>query len=502
VNSAFQLAGVIVLDGNGGVTSGEQTHSDYLSSVSDPITGGSYFVGPDGRGTLTINTADQNIGQAGIENLSFVVLDNTRALIQTFDDTTLPTLSAEASSGTLELQTSSAAPTGGYAFVVGGVDVTSVPMSLGGVLNIDSPNTISGNGSVADENGISTGLSPANTISGTLTSPDPLGAVTFNLTAGFAPSLHFTGYIVDATHMKLIETDIDGTGAGFGSTAGVAVAQGSATGTFTNNSAFAGTYVFDILGQDPSLVPSSLASLGQFTADASGNLSNGFNDEVLAGISVLNGTPFVLSDLFTGTYTLDFNGTGRVDSTITYVNNGPGPELIFYLTGNGNPPLVLDADSTSLGSGISVGTGIAHPQAAPPFSFNGLFGVSFVQSNGSNYENDVTGQVTVNGSSTTLTGVIDTNLSTTPSPNTVLSGTFAGPTSGRFTGTLTNAFFTTPNTTISVAFYPVDASNIFFIQTDFSASAVSTLGYFASKTSLCSMPACGSGAKERQARLK
>ena len=502
VSSAFQLAGVIVLDGNGGVTSGEQTHSDYLSSVSDPITGGSYFIGPDGRGTLTINTADQNIGQAGVENLSLVILDNTRAFIQTFDDTSLPTLSGEASSGTLELQTSTAAPTGGYAFVAGGVDVTSVPLSLGGVLNIDSPNTISGNGSVADENDISTGLVPSNTISGTLTSPDSLGAVKLNLTAGFGPSLKFTGYIVDATHLKLIETDIDGTGAGFGATAGVAVAQGSATGTFNSNSAFAGTYVFNILGQDPSLVPSSLASLGQFTADASGNLTNGYNDEVLAGISVLNGTPFVVSDLFTGTYTLDVNGTGRVDSTITYANSGPGPELIFYLTGNGNPPLVLDADDTSLGSGISVGTGSAHPQGTPPFSFNGPFGLTFVQSSGSTYENDATGHVTVNGSSDTLTGTIDTNLSTTPSPNTTLSGTFAAPTTGRFTGTLTNAFFTTPNTTISVAFYAVDANNVFFIETDFSASAESTLGYFTAKTPLCSMPACSSRATGQRARLK
>lgn len=490
LNSAFQLAGVIVLDGDGGVTSGEQTHSDYLSSVSDQITGGSYFIGPDGRGTLTINTADQNIGQAGIENLSLIVLDNTRAFIQTFDDTSLPTLSGEASSGILELQTSTAAPTGGYAFVVGGIDITSVPLSLGGVLNIDSPNTISGNGSVADENGISTGLVPANTISGSLTTPDAVGSVKFNLSAGFGASLQFTGYIVNATHMKLIETDIDGTGAGFGSTAGVAIAQGSATGTFTNNSAFAGTYVFNILGQDPSLLPSSLASLGQFTADASGNLSSGYDDEVLAGISVLNGVPFALSDSFIGTYSRDFNGTGRIDSTITYTNNGPGPELIFYLTGNGNPPLVLDADSTSLGSGISVGTGTAYPQAAPPFSFNGLFGVRFVQSNGSPYENDATGQTNVNGNSNTLTGIIDTNLSTTPSPNTQLTGTFIAPMSGRFMGTLKNSFFTTPNTVIPAAFYPVNAGKILFIETDFSISTESTLGYFEARTPICPSPAC------------
>jgi hypothetical protein len=490
-NSAFQLAGAIVLDGNGGITSGEQTHSDSLGSVSDAITGGSYFVGPDGRGTLTINTADQNIGQAGAENLSVVVVDNSRALIQTFDDPNLPVLSGEVSSGTLELQTSTAVPTAGYAFVVGGIDATTVPLSIGGVLNIDSLNTISGSGSVADENDASTGLIAGNTISGTLTSPDVFGSLKFNLTAGFAPSLQFTGYVVDATHIRLIETDLDGTGAGFGSTAGVAIAQGAATGTFTNNSAFAGTYVFNIQGQDASFLPGSLASLGQFSADAGGNLSNGYNDEVLAGISQRNGTTYTVSDSFTGTYSLDLvHGTGRVDSTITYTSNGTGPELIFYLTGNGNPPLVLDADSTSLGSGISVGTGIAYTQAAPPFSFNGPFAMSFVQSNGSSLENDATGKVAVNGNSGTLAGLIDINLSTTPSPNTQLAGTFVAPTSGRVTGTLTNSFFTVPNTTISVAFYPVDASNIFFIETDFSLSAESTLGRFVTRTPLCSLPVC------------
>lgn len=490
-NSAFQLAGVIVLDGNGGLTSGEQTRSNFLGSLSDPISGGSYFVGPDGRGTLTINTSDQNIGQAGIENFSVVVLDHSRALVQTFDDLNLPTLSGEASSGTLELQTSAAAPAGGYAFVVAGIDAGTVPLGIGGVLNIDSPNAISGNGSVADENDASSGLVAASTISGTLTSPDALGSLKFNLMAGFAPSLQFTGYIVDATHIKLIESDLDGTGAGFGSTAGVAIAQGGATGTFTNNSAFSGTYVFSILGLDPSLVPSSLASLGQFTADSSGNLSNGYNDEVLAGVSVLNGTTYALSDSFTGTYSLDtVYGTGRVDSTITYTSSGAGPELIFYLTGNGNSPLVLDADSTSLGNGISVGKGTAFIQGSPPFSFNGPFGMSFVQSNGLSPENDATGRATVDANSNSLSGLIDINLSTTPSPNTQLTGAFLSPTSGRFTGTLTNSFFTAPNATISVAFYPVDAGNILFIETDFSVSAESTLGSFKTRTPLCASPAC------------
>src|SRR5207302_3085196 len=103
-----------------------------------------------------------------------------------------------------------------------------------------------------------------------------------NVITDFASSpIQFTGYIVDSTHMKLIESDIDGTGAGFGATAGVAIGQGAATGTFTANKSFAGKYVFGILGEDLSGLPSSLASVGKFSADKNGNLNSGFNDEFL-----------------------------------------------------------------------------------------------------------------------------------------------------------------------------------------------------------------------------
>jgi len=479
-NGPFQLAGVIVLDGNGGITSGEQTHSDYLLSVSDPITGGSYYIGPDGRGTLTINTADQNIGQLGVENLSLVFLSNSQALIATLDNPNLQP-SFETSSGTLDLQTSTTAPTGGYAFAVNGTDLSSQPMAIGGIFKIDSPNAISGTGSVADQDDAGV-VFPSATLSGTLTTPDPFGSLRFNLTTAFASTpIQFTAYLVDALHIKLIESDIKGSGAGFGSTAGIAIGQGAATGTFTSSKSFSGNYVFDILGQDLSGLPTSLASLGEFTADASGNLSNGYNDELLEGLGV------AICDSFSGTYTLDSNGTGRVDSSIKFSSNGPGPEFIFYLTGNGNPPLVLDAD-VNLGS---LGVGLANPQSAPPFSWNGEYGLNFTQGNGS-LENDGTGQITVNGTSNTLSGVIDTNLSFSPQPNTPIAGSFVPiASSGRFTGELTNTFFPTPGSipnAIAVAFYLVDPGHVFFIETDSLVSGELSFGYFATRTPVC--PSC------------
>jgi hypothetical protein len=487
-NGPYQLAGVVVLDGKGNVTSGEQTHNDPLISVSDAITGGSYYIGSDGRGTLTINTADQNIGQAGIENLAMVVLSNSHALIGTFDNLNLSTLSYEVSYGTLDLQSSKTAPTGGYAFVMNGFDISTLSMAMGGVMNIDSPNTISGAGSVADQDDSGT-PTLSSTLTGTLTSPDSFGSLKFNLTAkAFAPSMQFTGYIVDSTHIKLIESDNAGSGVGFGITAGVAIGQGAATGTFTSGSAFAGNYVFDIVGEDIGEIPYSLASDGQFTADSSGNLTNGYDDEIMTF------TPVVISDSFIGTYTLDSSGTGRVDTgpSINFTVNGPGPELIFYLTGNGNPPLILDADDNdnSLGVG-STGTGFAHPQAVPPYTFNGRYGLEFGENNGSPDITTATGQATVNGTAATLAGVIDTNVdiffSFAPTTNTPLTGFFGTiPSTGRFTGTLTNTFFPPASAdTISVAFYPVDPNLVFFIETDYAVTFQSTFGYFSTRTPVC-----------------
>ena len=478
-NGPFQLAGVVVLDGNGGITSGEQTHSDPLITVADTITGGSYYLGPDGRGTLTINTADINIGQQGIENLSLVFLSSSQALIATVDNPNLAQ-SFETSSGELDLQTSKAAPTAGYAFAVNGTDLSPAPMAIGGIFKIDSPNTISGAGSVADQDDNGT-ITTSATLSGTVTNPDSFGALKFNLTTSFTPTpLQFTGYIVDTVHIKLIESDHMVAGTGFGSTAGVAISQGAATGAFTSNAAFAGTYVFGISGQDLTGSVDSLASAGLFTADASGNLNSGYNDEVLIGE-----LQFV-SDSFTGTYTLDATGTGRVDSSITYTTSGPGPEFIFYLTGNGNAPLVLDAESTF----GSVGIGAAQPQAAAaPFTFNGKYGLQLSQSNAQN-ENDGTAQITASETSGTLFGFIDSSVKFFAYSDFPISGSFVPALNGRFTGDLTNSNFTAPTggppNTIGVAFYLIDSAHGYVIETDSSTSGELSLGYFAARIALCS----------------
>jgi hypothetical protein len=490
----YQFAAVIVLDGNGGITSGEQTanffdqNPDIEASVSrsDPIAGGSYFLGPDGRGTITLTTSDLDVGVNGIETFSFVSLSTSQALIAETDFT-------ESATGTMDLQTNTVPPSGGYAFVVSGTDIASQsPTAFGGVFNIDSPSTISGKGSVSDQNLAGT-VTTRQTLSGTLSEPDSFGAVTIGLTAGFAAApIQFTGYIVDATHMKLIESD-NSTGAGSGSTGGVAIGQGSATGTFIDDTSFSGTYVFGILGEDlDTFEPSSMTSVGVFSVDGSGNVANGFTDTFLQGNSVQGTGGARISAQFGGTYSVDTKGTGRVrvvfNHFVPVVNPGFQPLFFYYLTGNGNPPLILDGSDTSGNIDYpSLGAGVAYPQSTASLTFGGKYGFSITQQNGS--ENDGTGQITGDPTADTLTGVVDTNSSFNPTFSNSFSGAFAVPASnGRFAGTLdSQAFDFSP---FAADFYIIDPNRGFFVETDLvdpnAPSSVVSFGYYAGRTPVCS----------------
>ena len=504
----YQFVAALALDGNGNIAGGEQT-ANYasLGSLSDTNLTGSYFLGNDGRGTITINTNDSNIG---IETFAFVYLSSSQALISQMDLGDAAT--GASATGTIDLQTSTTTPTGGYAFAASGTAVAkALPVAFGGILNIDSPNTISGSGSVTDEilgkkvNATAMGLA------GTLTAPDQFGAFALDLSAPFGGGnkfipLEFTGYIVDATHIMLIETDTaSGNASPFGLTAGPAISQGNATGTFTSNAALTGTYVFGIPGTDLSnanLVPNTLTAAGFFTADGAGNFSNGFADTFL-GLNTLQGSPGGGAQIrapFTGTYSVDSAGTGRATSTSITFNPQPKsgylPQFFFYLTGNGNPALVLEAGDTHY---PSVGVGISYPQSSASAAFTGTYAFSFTQEQFGFSENDGTAALTVNPSGTPqLFGLADANLGGGASQDNGFFGTFNSPTSSApFSGTLYadpnapfNAVFPLPpSPPTSVDYYYIDQGHGIWIETDLvdptSPSGQVSTGYYATRTPVC-----------------
>jgi hypothetical protein len=463
----FQLAGVLTFDGSGGV-SGEQTISNINGFLTTSIQqGSSYFIGGDGRGSITLNTTDQN-QQPLAEHFSVVVLSITKALIANLD-------APQSAVGTLETQTSTDMPSGAYAFVANGIDATTTPIAFGGVANIDSPGTISGNGSLVDQDynaaffecGSPTGLT------GTVTQSPPAstGKVVFTLITsvncfGFA---EFTGYIVDSTHIRLIETD------GTFITGGLAISQGSAQGTYTNASLF-GTYVYDVTGTDLlSFQPATFTGAGFVGADGQGDLTGNTDFFLLGAFAEFR-------EQHGGLYTVDAKGIGRFRLNFNQFFPTPQttfrPKLIFFLTSPGGPALVMNAGGEELNT-PALGTGIAYPQGTPPFSFSGPYGVSFTQMNGA--ENDGTGQMTAQPTSNppSLSGAVDDSAGGVGTPLPPLADTFALPDSnGHFTGTFlgTNA-----------AYYLIDSGHGFFVETDLvnPGSGQVGVGYFEVRTPVC-----------------
>lgn len=468
----YQLAGVIVLDGNGGVSSGEQIYNSVGGSLRTAILDGShYFLGADGRGVITLKTSDQQ-GNPISENFSLIVLSGSKALIAELD-------APQSSSGTMELQTSTSAPAGSYAFAMSGTDPFGTPTGFGGIVNIDSPGNISGAGSLADQdyNLALTSCSSPKGLVGTVSSPDAtrFNAVLFNVTgANCFGTIQLTGYPIDGIHFALIESDNNGS-SGF-STSGSAISQGSSTGTYTTSS-FNGTYVFGVLGTDfSSGLSPSLISVGTLTADGAGTLITGVTDTFL--MSDVFGSPVQIESTFDGTYTVDTQGIGRVRLTLADFDPAPHPAykpaLIFYLTGNGQPALVLNSGGKDLNY-PSQGIGVGYPRATGNPAIKGDYGVSFTRQNGS--EDDGTGHITVDpAANPSITGLVDDTNSGIGLPTAINDSLGAKDAFGRIAGT----FLGSP-----VRYYPIDSTQGLFVETDFADPIVPsgqiTLGSYAAR---------------------
>ena len=581
----YQATGAFAFDGKGNITSGEETYntvaSPYSSSFTVQGSGGTpstYFVGADGRGTITINVQQTtNPASTLTQNLSFVVLSSAKAFVADLGDFSNGIAITLSGAGTLELQDSTAAttlPTGAYAFVLNGIDsggnslintyigTGPLPTATGGVINIDNTGSISSASSLADEdyeiynyNGGSPAVTPKlfscppASLSGVENGPDSFGSISllligsscFGQPPNTSGSIQLTGYIVDSTHIRLIESD-DTNGSGGFLTAGIAISQGCSTCNFSAAS-LSGNYVFGISGMEGNsfnsnfftgfaapYVPWSFTSAGVIAADGNGNYTGETDTFFLSGgMPTYNGTPTSFNDTpIHGTYAVDPGGLGRVSlSPVVFLYKGspsPHPYFLFYLTGNGNPPLALWAGGTDQNF-PSLGVGETYVQAPNPntlaFGSSETYGVNFTAVNtlgvnpgtsNTQPEDDGSGSVTSNNG--TWTGNIDDayhNIITiaggAPLP---LSGNFVlstadayGRLNGDFMYNLANGG--APPTS-QVAYYMADPNHAFFVETDWptlffnNGTGQVGWGYFAQAcdvTSATSCPAAAQAAKKK-----
>ena len=225
----------------------------------DPSSPNSYFIGSDGRGTITINTGDATLATAAALH-ALPALRLLRPPFQ-FPGAHFPDGFRKCgyrhlghrNHGLADQHRSSL---GGYAFAVSGLQLAKT-FPVASAASSTSIRPTQSRETAAWLMRSSPRMSPQPLWGFPGHSPVPItfGAVTLNLTAALHRNkpipLQLTGYIVDNAHIKLIETDnAAGSAAPFGSTVGLAIGQGTATGTFTGNTSFSGTYVFGVTGVD------------------------------------------------------------------------------------------------------------------------------------------------------------------------------------------------------------------------------------------------------------
>jgi len=457
--SFYTTAGVFVVSSAGAITGGEQDFADFNHVVSqEPITGGSITSGADGNLTISLNFTDSYINNgSGTDTFDASLISSSNALLTEYDDWAT-------SSGTLEAQTAQVfSPAGAYALSTSGWDTNQKPISIGGVINVDSIGGISGKGSILDRNDDGT-LTPEITVSkSSVSAPDAFGFVTFAINSSSVPGSNGTGilwdgYIVDSSHIRLVEDWYhDNLGA---ITGGTALSQGTNTGSFGSSSISGSTYVVGLSGSDTVSGPLQVAAVLTFNSDGSvtGNLS--FNDitaQAPQGGTALSAesttTPCSSGMAVTACYVLDAAGSGSDGGTgrVTIKNLTDGStfsyNLELYLSGNGEAEVIsMDSNNPYNNGSKDILAGLSLQQTSTSLSagsISGSYALNFGQFNTSKQEADGVGAVSADGVGTLL-GFADQNASLsggTLTADSPLSYTFAvTPTNGVFnvTGSGTN----------------------------------------------------------------
>ena len=451
-NLNYDVVGAFTIK-NGMITGGEQDFTDATNFGNDQLVpAGSSITATTGNIQLVFATTDSNIGVNGVLTLRGTPVSGTRMLLSEYDN-------FGAATGSLDLQTSTAAPTSGYAFAINGVDSTTAENQLviGGILNF-SGTSLNTTNSVFDLNdGGGQTLLAQGFSSGSISAPDSFGRIVISLTPSSSSvgTIGLTGYVLDGHTIQLLESQTDTLNGDLG---GTAFAQGSNAGQFSANSVINNTYVHASQGQDSN----GPLYLGGFFSFAPGGSVSGhlvFND-------IINTTG--KGNTFSGaTYTV--NPTGRVVITNVIPSNLSNITLSFilYLDGNGNG-VILGADNIQQTTGLAYQqNGLADYEGSYAIASQGFLA-------GPNYEQPygAVGPVTI--TSDTFNGFTDytsqdPNLQQngpTPFdnyPNVPLNGL-----ENNSTGLITLSGLTSLDFSYSAGFgyYPIDANRVLAIDLD------------------------------------
>ena len=449
-------AGSFQADGAGKIVTGVQDQTSFTTGVATrvPISG-TYIVNPDGRGTISLQSGP---GQGTTNTLQFALSTNQHGLLTRFD-------AGFTGSGTLDQQNvdalsgSTAVVSGNYVFRVAGADTNFHPLGIAGRFTSPGTGTIPNSGAVLDVNDNGTISASDTTLAGTY-SFDTLfpgsGRGTLTLSSTHSGSISYAFYVVDSTHLRIVESDANAFLAGD-------VFSGAAGASFSPATLASGNYPFVEGGNSATGL---YTAGGVFTSDGGGNITGGIFDNNDAGtVSPTGGTA-----MGSCPYTVN-STTSRIDLRLQLATGAcPGTdsattaEFAAYPTAKGGA-LLLELDT------IAMAGGSAFLQSATPVTFTGnvsfrLGAQGLVHNSVSLIQANVSGQLRL-PVTTTNGGTIDINNFSAVFPNdpvNVATTTITAPsTLGRGTAVLSG---TNPNVTFNVAYYVIDADTAVLFVTD------------------------------------
>jgi hypothetical protein len=416
-SSAFGAVGRFTADGAGNLTGGELvTNGVGAGATSAQSFTGSYSIGADNRGAMTLNFSGSSA------KLAFAMLANGNAQFIEFDASGG---SGTIGSGTMEKADttaySTAGITGDYAFGAAGFDNGNNRAAIEGRF------TSNGTGALinpaGDLNGYGTDYPMTFTAANYTVSNTATGRGTMHLafTFGGAPgALNFVFYIVNAGKLFVMESDPVSTATPLLN--GVVVQQQVPAGGFSNASLNA-NMVISLTGHSAcgtaSGVPKAVAGL--LASNGSGALSLTYDENFCRAPNSVTGAA--------GTYSVASDG--RASITIG------GYSLVAYLV-NSNQIFLFVSDSNVL-------FGVGEPQAAVSFTNSTLKGTY------AGYATDpvgfgvvvFSGEFAADGASPSgnMAGTEDIGAPSGPNPGVAFKATYSvasSPTNGRGTMTVTS----------------------------------------------------------------
>ena len=479
------VAGSFQADGSGHITSGVEDVDSYSAGASTQVSiSGTYTVGPDGRGTASINVGSgTGAGQGTVNTWQFVLTNFQHALLTRFDVKTN-------GSGTIDQQNlngltnSAIALSGPYVFAVAGGDKTFYAQGMAGKFSANGAGLIPNTNAILDVNDR---LNPGGTVtigdrtlSGTYAMDSTFpgtGRGTITLSSTTTGSIQYAFYIVNttsseqSTQLHIVEIDANGYSSGD--------IYAGLTGTvFVPATLTSGNYAFTVGGNSAT---GPYAAGGVFNSSGAGATASGVLDSNNAGT--------VTQDTVLGacTYTVDTT-TGRIDlnlnlSTGTCAGGASSAtqEFSVYQTAQSSA-VMLEIDSTAMA------TGTAYQQTSIPTGLTGnhysfrLAGQGFFRDLPALYQQDVSGQVTWGTNCITTTGsscagTIDINTFNAVNPNDPVNAattTVMAPdsTTGRSTAVIAGM---NPNVTYDITFYVIDANTGLLFDSDPTRVLVGTL---------------------------